>query len=174
MKVEVPQFLRLAEEAGTVLFLDLETQGLNADYGRILVYSRKFNNGELRTTFGERKILRAMRADFEKADMLVGYNSRLFDVPYANTRLLELGEPPLPKKHHLDMYFALKAKLRTTSKAMGAIGTLLNLAEDKMKVAPKEWRNANLPVLANRCESDVRLLQQVYNKTKHLVATISL
>ena len=173
MKVEVPQFLKLVEANNSILFFDLETQGLNADYGRILVYSRKFNNSDIRTTFGERRILRAMKSDFEKADMLVGYNSRLFDVAYANTRLLELGEPPLPKKHHLDMYFALKSKLRTTSKAMGAIGTLLNLAEDKMKVAPKEWRNANLPVLASRCESDVRLLQQVYNKTKHLVFTIT-
>lgn len=174
MKLEVPQFLKLAAANNSILFFDLETQGLNADYGRILVYSRKFNDGEMRTTFGERKILRAMRADFDKADLIIGYNSRVFDVPYANTRFLELGQDPLPKKHHLDMYFALKSKLRTTSKAMGAIGTLLNLAEDKMKVAPKEWRNANLPVLASRCESDVRLLQQVFNKTKHLVLTITI
>ena len=173
MKVEAADYLRLAETAGTVLFFDLETQGLNADYGKILVYSRKWNDEPCRTTFGEQKILRAMRADFEKADLLVGYNSRLFDVTYANTRLLENGQPPLPKKHHLDMYFALKAKLCTTSKAMGAVGSLLGAVEEKMKISPKTWRMADLPTLAKRCESDVKLLQEVYNKTKHLVITIN-
>lgn len=175
MKVEVEQFLRLAEKANTILFFDLETQGLTADYGRILVYSRKFNADKkcVTVTGSERTILRAMREDFEKADLLVGYNSRLFDVTYANTRLLEIGKPPLPKKHHLDMYFALKAKLRTTSKAMGSVGSLLGLEEDKMKVPAKEWRNKNLPVLIERCESDVILLQELYVKTKHLIQTIN-
>jgi uncharacterized protein YprB with RNaseH-like and TPR domain len=173
MQVEAADYMRLAEKAGTVLFFDLETQGLTADYGKILVYSRKFNDGPMRTTFGESKILRAMRADFDKADLVVGYNSRLFDATYANTRLLEVGQKPLPKKHHLDMYFALKAKLRLTSKAMGSIATLLGLKEGKMRIAPKEWRNKNTPVLAERCESDVRVLENIYKKTKHLVVSIN-
>jgi len=175
MKVETADYLRLVEQANTVLFFDLETQGLTADYGKILVYSRKWNQDKsCTTTYGERSIVNAMREDFELADLIVGYNSRVFDVPYANSRLLELGKPPLPKKHHLDMYFALKAKLRTTSKAMGAIGNFLGLAEDKMKVSPKAWRENDLPVLKQRCESDVYLLQEVYERTKHLVVTITL
>jgi len=173
VKVEAPDFLRLAENAGTVLFFDLETQGLTADYGKILVYSRKFNDDNCRTTFREQSILKAMREDFEKADLLVGYNSRLFDVTYANTRLLEWGKLPLPKKHHLDMYFALKGKLRTTSKTMGAVGAFLNLQEAKLRIGPGAWRNRDYETLKKRCESDVILLEQVYHKTKHLVVTIN-
>jgi hypothetical protein len=57
---------------------------------------------------------------------------------------------------------------------MGSVGMLLGLKEDKMRVAPKEWRNHNLPVLVGRCESDVILLQELYTKTKHLIGTINL
>jgi uncharacterized protein YprB with RNaseH-like and TPR domain len=173
MKVEVPQFLKLAEKSGTILFFDLETQGLKADYGKILVYSAKFNDRDVETVTGESAILRKMRADFEEADLLVGYNSRLFDVTYANTRLLELGRQPLPQKHHLDLYFALKSKLRTTSKSMCAVGNFLGLEENKLHVTPKAWRNNDIPLLISRCESDVLLTEQVYHRTKHLVKSIN-
>lgn len=174
MKVEVPQFLRLVEGANSLLLFDLETQGLNADYGKILVYSRMWYGDKApTTTLRENNILRAMRSDFEKADLLVGYNSRLFDVLFANTRLLERGLPPLPQRHHLDLYFALKGKLRTTSKSMGAVGSLLGLEEKKMGIAAKEWRNNNWKALTARCESDVKLLRDVYNAAKHLVKTIN-
>lgn len=175
MQLEASDYLRLAEKANTILFFDLETQGLTADYGKILVYSRKWwGEKKARSVVGtERQILRAMQADFERADLLVSYNGRLFDVPYANTRLLELGKPALPKKHHLDLYFALKAKLRTTSKSMGAVGSLLGLEESKMAVPAKAWREHDLPLLMKRCDSDVILLQQVYDRCKHLITTIN-
>lgn len=175
MKVEVADYLRLCESHKSILFFDLETQGLTADYGKILIYSRKwYGKDEVFTTEGEHKILKDMRDDFEKADLLVGYNSRLFDVTFANTRLLEKGKKPLPQKHHLDMYFALKGKLRTTSKAMGAIGSLLTLDEAKLRIGPKAWRDKDIALLTERCESDVRLLEQVYERTKHLVRTITI
>jgi len=174
VKVEVPQFLKLVEQANSALFFDLETQGLHADYGKILVYSRMWVNDKApTTTLRENNILRAMRSDFDRADLIVGYNSRLFDVQFANTRLLERGLEPLPQRHHLDMYFALKGKLRTNSKSMGAVGSLLGLNESKLALRPQEWRNVNYDALTKRCESDVKLLLDVYKATKHLVKTIN-
>ena len=175
MKVDEQQFLRLVEGAGTVLFFDLECGGLTADYSRILTYSGKFNNEKKphTVTGAEKKILKAMRADFEKADLLVSYNGRMFDVPFAGTRLLEMGLPPLPKKHHSDLYLSIKGKLRMSGKSMGAVGSLLSLGEDKMHVGQKAWRERDIATLVARCESDVLLLEQLYHRVKHLIFTIS-
>lgn len=174
MQIDAQTFLRLVETAGTALFFDLETQGLKSDYGKILTYSACWYGGEPFTTTGtEEEILTAMAHDFDEADMVCGYYSKMFDVPFANTRLLELGKPPLAKKPHLDMYFQIKPRTNLTSTSLGSVGALLNLAEEKMKVSPRSWREQDLPVLIQRCESDVRLLMEVYEKTKHLVENVT-
>jgi uncharacterized protein YprB with RNaseH-like and TPR domain len=175
VKVDEQQFLRLAENAGTVLAFDLECGGLTADYSRILTYSGKFNNEKKchTTTGSEKRILKAAREDFEKADLLLSYNGRMFDVPFMGTRLLELGLPPLPKKHHCDLYLSIKGKLRMSGKSLGAVGSLLELGENKMHVGQRAWRERDIATLVERCESDVLLLEQLYQRVKHLIYTIS-
>lgn len=178
MQIETQDFLRLSEGAGTLCFFDIETNNLNADYGEVLVISYKLSGKAVKTLSSDDMTERAMLKEFrrvvaEEADCIVSYNGKRFDVPFINTRLLEYGEDPLAKKHHLDYYFTLKYQLRLGRKSLGVIGGWLRLDEKKMTVHPSQWREKHYPTLRARCKSDVELLEQLHGKTKHLVREIS-
>jgi uncharacterized protein YprB with RNaseH-like and TPR domain len=178
MQIEVPDYLRLLENSGTLLFFDIETNNLNADYGEAVVFSGKWFGAKRPFTISqrdmsERRMLTEVKSILEdQADCIVSYNGKRFDVPFLNTRCLEFRKDPLPKLHHIDLYFTLKPKLRTGRKALGTIGNWLQLQEDKMSVPPKAWREKNYKKLIARCESDVLLLEQLYDRTKHLIYDI--
>lgn len=173
MQIDTQDFLRLVESARTLCFFDFETTGLQADYGQALVFSYQFGNQKPKTVLHEgrndRSLVFQARDILNTADCIVSYNGKMFDVPFLNSRLLEYGLDPIEKKHHIDMYFVLKYKIRTGSKSLGHISNWLKLEDKKMSLAPEAWRDRDLPLLRERCESDVRLLWQLYSKTKHLI-----
>jgi len=178
MQIEVDDYLRLIEGQGSLLFFDIETNNLNADYGEMVVFSGKWYGDKKPFTisqrdYSERVMCTKIKEILEdQADCIVSYNGKRFDVPFINTRCLEFRKEPLPKLHHIDLYFTLKPKLRLGRKALGTIGNWLQLQEDKMSVPPKAWREKDYPKLIARCESDVLLLEQLYDRTRHLIYDI--
>src|SRR5881396_3893668 len=107
-----------------VLLFDTESTDLSASWGRILCSSFATLDGKTYTFRGDRrpykgshivddsKLVVATRDELEKADIIVGWNSILHDVPLLNARLAYAGERGihLGEKHgtwHLDaMYYS--------------------------------------------------------------------
>lgn len=179
MQIEVADFLRLCEGAGTILYFDIESSGFNADYNRVLTFSGQWHGKKkpftitAKTHRSEKAALERILKVWNKADIVVSYYGRGFDVPFLNARLFEYGLPLLDSKHHLDLYYTLKPKFKLSRKSLDSMGTLAGIPEDKMKVPPRAWREVDIPILVKRCESDVKMLVQLYRKVKHLIKTIS-
>ena len=103
----------------------------------------------------------------------------MFDVPFLNSRLLVNGLPPLPKHHHIDMYLVIKYRTALSRRNQAHLLEWLEAPSKKMSVSPNVWANmaaspeTSIPILIERCESDVAGLEAMYNKTKHLIGEIT-
>ena len=63
----------------------------------------------------------------EKADILVGYNSKKFDIKYLNTRALYYGIPPVTTTKHIDLYEQVRKSFKFPSNSMGNVSSYLGL-----------------------------------------------
>lgn len=63
----------------------------------------------------------------EKADIIVGYNSKKFDLKYLNTRALFYNLPPLSTVKHIDLYEQVKRSFKFPSNSMGNVSKYLGL-----------------------------------------------
>jgi uncharacterized protein YprB with RNaseH-like and TPR domain len=95
------------------LFLDTETTGLGGGSG-VLAFlvglawfdaERRLNIEQflLRSPADEPAMLAALRERVERAELLVSYNGKTFDLPLLSTRYVMNREPPLPERPHLDL-----------------------------------------------------------------------
>jgi len=184
LKVEAQDYLKLVQKCNSVLFFDIESTGLNGDYDSTLVTSfQKYYDKAPYSYFvinvgNDVQALLQAKAELEAADLWVSYYGKGFDIPFLNTRLLKHGFAPIQKKPHLDFYYTLSANLKTSRRSLAHIARWLELEEQKMDVPPTAWSNIvneydkYMPLMINRCESDVRLLLEVYAKCAHLVKEI--
>jgi len=184
MQIDVKDFIEMAEKSNSIAFFDLETAGLNADYGTVLVGSikelgKRPKASNVSNPGDDRDLCVALRDELSKYKLWVSYYGKLFDVKFLNTRLLVHGEAQLPRVHHLDIYWTVRYYTTTARRSQGHIISLLGEDEDKMSVSPDVWASAlkapeaNLKKLRARCNSDVTGLEQLYERMKHLVANIT-
>ena len=177
-QLEVQLFLDLAEKAEKLACWDLETSGLGADYQSIIIASIKPFNKPAVTFCADRynkdkRLVRQVKAELEKYVILVAHFGKGFDIPFLNTRLLYWGLPSLEKRHHIDTFFQLKYRLKTSSASQAALLSFLELPEQKMSLPPGTWqsiftnKDAKEKLIA-RCESDCKGLEALYKKTRHL------
>jgi len=180
MFIEPEVFLRLAEKAGTLLFVDIEATGLRGDYNSVLVVSGKpYGKPPMSYAVEQpgnvKRIVREAKEMMESADAWVTYYGKGFDVPMLNTRLLKWNLAPIMKRPHLDMYFTLKSNLLTARRSQSHLLAWLDTPEQKMTVGADVWNDVlhnfkpAIKTLTARCESDVDGLEALYRKTKHLV-----
>jgi len=144
MFIEAQEFLSLAEAGGQVAFVDIEATGLNGDYNSVLVVSAKPYGKDPITLTTKRpgddaKLVREARDLLEEYSMWVTYYGKGFDIPMLDTRLLVHGEREIQraKHYHLDMYYTLKSKLKTSRKSQGHLLSLLGL-KDARRVKVKD------------------------------------
>lgn len=183
MNVDVQDYLRWVEKANTIAFFDIEATGLRGDYNSVLVVSVQPYKGKpislpITQPGNDKAVVNQARELLDQFDCWVTYYGKGFDVPMLNTRLLKWGLPPMPKKHHLDLYFALKSHILTARKSQGHLCSWLGTPEQKMTVGADEWNNVltntekTMKIMTKRCESDAQGLRDLYEKTKHLLREI--
>jgi uncharacterized protein YprB with RNaseH-like and TPR domain len=175
-----------------ILFWDLETTNLVADYGWILCASymwmddKKASIIRLRDTpefqidrTDDSGLLKQFVPIFEQADIHVFWFGEYFDFPFFQTRLLIAGLPPLPNIPFIDGWKIARNKLKLRSNRLDAVSKILLMAkgekrEEKLQPTPRDWRRSMaghedaLKVIEDRCMSDVRVLRQIYQKIRHL------
>lgn len=183
MQIDAQDYLRLVENAGTLAFFDIEASGLRGDYNSVLCVSIKpFGKDpftySVRRVGNDQKVVREAIEALASFDAICGYYSKGFDVPMLNTRALKWKQEPLPKIHHIDMYYSLKANLLTARKSQGHLLSWLEAPEQKMTVSADVWNqiasdiDRHMPTMIDRCESDCAGLEGLYRRTKHLIKDI--
>lgn len=184
MNIEAQDFLRLTEQANTMVFFDIEATGLRGDYNSILVASFKPYQSKpysfcIKQAGNDKAVARQIKDELEKYDMWVTYYGKGFDIPMVNTRLLKWKMQPVVKKPHLDLYFTIKANTLTARRSQGHLLSWLDAEESKMTVGADVWNQIlaepngkAMKTMIERCESDVMGLQGLYEKTRHLAREI--
>lgn len=184
MKIEANEFLELCEAANKLAFFDIESTGLRGDYNSVLVVSVKPFKGDpvtfhVKQPGNDQKVVRDAKNELEKYTVICGYYSKGFDIPMLNTRLLKWGSEPIAKILHLDMYYTLKYNLLTGRRSQAHLLEWLETPQQKMTVGADEWvkilrdpMGKPMKTMIARCESDCTGLQNLYERTKHLIREI--
>lgn len=183
IQVDTQEYLDLVEKTNSILFWDIESSGgFNADYGSAVVISgkpfgKKAQSFVVSQVGHDQKIVREFREYADSFPVWCTYFGKGFDVKFVNSRLLKWKLPSLPKKLHIDMYFQLAPKLALSRKSMAHISSFLKTKHRKMAVDPDVWANApfdpaSLPILQQRCEADCVELEDLYSRTRQLIADI--
>jgi len=185
MQLPAQDFLRLAEQAHTLLFWDTECGGLSVDYNGIICLSVK-PYGQPAETFelpainqSDKFIIKAAAERLAEADCWVTYFGKGFDVKVVNARLLRWGLAPLEPRPHLDMFFQVKHKFALSRKSQAHVLSFLETQQEKMSVSPNVWADLrvdfkrHMKTLVARCESDTEGLEALYERIKPFVRDIT-
>jgi uncharacterized protein YprB with RNaseH-like and TPR domain len=183
VQIDSQEYLDLLEDGRRICFFDIEAIGLRGDYNSVVVVSVKGYDCQpvtfaVKQVGNDERVVRQAKKELESFNCICGYYSKGFDIPMLNTRLLKWGHPPIEKRPHLDLYYGLKANLLTSRRSQGHLLAWLGTPEQKMGVSASVWADLpfklkeDLPVLVDRCESDVAGLEALYKKTRHLIREI--
>jgi len=170
-----------------VTFYDLETTDLGGNFGRLLCCSFIDLDSDEVTTFrrdrrpwkgtkltADNRLAVAIRDRLEEADIIVGWNSLLFDAPFLNARLAAVDERPLRvgEKHgsrHLDMmWYAGGQSMRLHGKGLDKVAKFFHADNKKTPLTPEVWADAAsgepaaMQEVVDHCEADVRVTKDVF------------
>lgn len=171
-----------------IAFWDVETTSLNAGIGRLLcssVYTYpssrmktfridEINNGE--EPWDDAKLAVAARDRLAEHDMVVTWYGKGFDLGFLNTRLAAAGENLISRHFHLDLYWYARGwhGIKPGGASLKNVASFFKLEERKMEIEKEIWTRAGMgdslaiDQIAERCESDVRILYEVYKKMMDL------
>jgi uncharacterized protein YprB with RNaseH-like and TPR domain len=135
----------------------------------------------------DHKLAIAIRDELEKYDGWIGWNSKLFDIPFLNDRLMFCGEDPVEKRFHIDlMYFARMGQAAMTSSRLDWVAKAMGCPSAKTALDMNTWseaateaitkfaagrKNYDYIVAHNRADLDVT--EWVYGKLKNRVRNIN-
>lgn len=172
---------------------DLETWGLDRGWGVTMVASAMVH-GDGPTKFCTFDLTETSKWPDKRSDdselgaailkvitgchVAYAHNGLNFDIPWLNSVALKFGMPPLQIKL-IDPVQVARRKYRIGNNSLGAVADFLGLPEQKMPVSREVWRSALLDddkaswaILRERCESDVRVLNEVASRVTRDVGMI--
>lgn len=181
-----------------VVAFDLETTDLKALMGRILCCSFHTIVSDKAKDIGRTKTFRidhkpwrsedpiddgqlalAIKEELDKHHLIVGWNSKLFDLAFLNARLLKAGHPPFNPHLSLDlMYYAGGVSMRVGSKKLDNVSKFFKTPDKKTDIEWEQWNRAALgdkaamKEVVEHCEFDVKVLAEVYWRMLPLVKNL--
>jgi uncharacterized protein YprB with RNaseH-like and TPR domain len=176
-----------------IAYFDIEATDLKANFGRLLCMSVADQFGNVVTLRaddpklrGERvrddlKLAQACRDYLETFDIIVGWNSKMYDVPFIDSRLIIGGDSRTLRKDimHVDpMWKAGRFSLALQSRRLDSVAQTFRLDEQKTPIEFEQWMDAAmgdseaLDYVVKHCEADVLTLRAAFNRLKPLIKTI--
>lgn len=173
-----------------ILFFDIESSDLNANFGRMLNFGYMWQTEKKPTVLNicdyksfkkdvtdDREICIAAREILLDADIIVSWFGRFFDIPFINTRLMDNHLDMLPEfgQGHIDCWFTARKKMRLHSNRLASVQAFLDLPEEKTPLTPKIWVRAkaghveSLRYVQEHCYQDVLVLQQAFDRMSPLI-----
>lgn len=171
-----------------MLLYDTESTDLNASWGRILCSSFVTLDGDPYTFRSDRKphkgrnaiddgnLVIAIRDELESADIIVGWNSILHDIPLINARLAKVGERAcqLGEKYgtwHLDMmWYSGGQSMKVGGRKLDTIARFFEAPNQKTPLNGDIWQLAStgdreaMNTVVEHCEADVSVLRDLWPK----------
>ena len=163
-------------------FFDIEASNLRADFGIVLCYciknswenkivERCITKQELKKDLDKQVIVQLIE-DFKLYDMIVGFYSTKFDVPFVRTRALvhNLAFPEFGELFHRDAYYMVRNKFCLSSNRLENSCRVLTGKTDKTRIDSDHWLHAlqgekkSLDYIVEHCRYDVLDLEKLYNK----------
>lgn len=169
----------------SVVMFDIEATHLKPNVGRVLccsfkpigqpVYTfhaleRRFKKADV---YDDSALAIAILDELEKYDIIVGWNSKNFDVKFLNSRAIRGGRQVKPAQYHVDGMWSWRSKFNAWSGLARAQQFLLPDNEtEKTSIAWDKWmqalgwdaklRSAAMAEITDHCEKDVIVLEDVY------------
>jgi uncharacterized protein YprB with RNaseH-like and TPR domain len=162
-------------------FLDIETTGFEANYQFVLswvikvnnkIFSACINKKDIDDRIFDKRILKELVEVIEKeTDVLVGYYSSRFDIPFIRTRCLmnEIEFPGFGEKKGIDLYYSVKFKMKLNRNSLEAATKALGI-KGKNHVDNDLWFLARLGdkkamqyVLSHNI-ADVKITEKLFYK----------
>lgn len=180
-----------------VAVFDLETSNLNADFGIVLcgvVYD--ITNDKMHVVRwdetksykseiydDDREVVVKVRDLLESFDIIIGYNSSRFDIPFLRTRLLHHGERLLESVRHIDLYYYVKFRLKLHDFKLDTLAKFSQTEFQKTEVDGKKWIQAlvyagtkrgrkAMDYIVEHCVLDCKVLAEGFGKVKDLIGNI--
>lgn len=166
---------------------DIETSQLDGSYGRILCvgfkeYKKKPIIVEVPSLKEERHALKEIRDLWDSFDIVMGWNSLLFDVPMLNARYLRYAMNVLPTKKHVDLMWIHKHYARTRGHRLAGVASDLGVETVKFEPGAECWQiaaesghpehKAALAKVVKHNYYDLIMTEEVAEKLKPLVGSI--
>ena len=178
------QCVLLGQEQFRIVSFDLECTHLKPNVGRILCSSFKPLDGEVYSfnalqrkfmkhdVWDDAELAAAIRDELMKYDIIVGWNSKMFDIKFLNGRNLRANQRTKDAQYHVDGL----TQWRSKTSAWGRLDSVQKfVAPDigsKTEVEWPQWmraigwnkkmRDTAMQDIITHCEIDVTVLEEVY------------
>lgn len=160
---------------------DIETTGLNADYGYVLcvclldiqtkkMYTIRIDDPRNPDKGSDKWVIKEAVRIMNTFDLLVGWYSSRFDHPFMNTRALLHGLNPPQKNFRRDLWMTSRCYLKLRSNRLATVGGFLFGKTKKNAITPAYWNGAirgekkSLDYVVRHCELDLEETLRVYKK----------
>ena len=170
-----------AQEDYRIGILDIETDSLKADFGMVLSWCIKDKDGD--TTFDvitrqeifdfefDKRIVQSLVTQMKKYNVLIGYYSTKFDIPFIRTRAMKFGIlfPEFQEVWHWDLYYAVRNKMKLSRNSLDSATHFLGI-EGKTHLDYGVWLRgkygdpAALAEILEHNKYDVEITEKLFDK----------
>lgn len=165
-------------------YFDIESDGLYADFATMLSWCVKEKGGptvysiiekeELFNGVYDKRLVEGLIEELSNYDVIVGYNSTNFDLPFVRAKAMHYDIPFLSygELYHWDLYYTVKSKLRITRKSLDNACDYLGI-KGKTPIDKDIWRKAKygdkdaLEQVNIHCMADVAILEKLHDKLEN-------
>lgn len=163
-----------------ILFLDIETSNLKANFGIVLCWCGLADDGTLYQDWltkkdvlsgdEDKRVISTCIDTMQTFDRVVGHYSTYFDIPFLRTRALIHGlpYPEFGTLLHTDVWRMAKTKLCLHSNRQAVVAESLYGKTVKTRISHPHWRQAMMGneqscmEVLNHCQMDVLDLKKNY------------
>lgn len=167
--------------------LDIESSGLNADFGYVfcvciydpinkVIHTFRIDDPRNPDPKSDRWVIREAIKCMNKFDLLVGWYSSRFDFPFINTRAMKHRIKPPVKNFRRDLWMTSRAYLKLRNNRLFTVGQFLFGVSGKNALNPTIWNGAirgekpALDYVVGHCERDVVETAKVYKRLLPLIS----
>jgi uncharacterized protein YprB with RNaseH-like and TPR domain len=161
-------------------YFDIETSNLDADWGEVLTWCIKEKGGKIRSDVvtkkelfegkGDKRIVESFISNIFDFDILVGYYSDRFDIPFMRAKALhyKLDFPGFGDIYTWDLYFTVKSKLKISRRSLDNVCDYLGI-KGKTPISKDAWRKAkygdekSLKEVLEHNIGDVNITEQLHD-----------
>ena len=176
------QRVRTKPSLKKVIYWDIETSDLNADWGSVFCIGYAIDEGPIRlisiTDFDgwenrpwdDRNVIAAFLEVLSECGVEVTHYGTNFDIKFLQARMLANKQGVFPLLGHVDTYYIAKSKLAIKSRSLGRVADQAGVTFKKTALSPAIWKKAAradkraLDYIGKHCIADIRVLRAVYKK----------